>query len=407
VDFVKINKNRLINNLEEIKKIGYQKNKGVNRLSLNKNDQKARKWLIKKFKNLGLSYKVDEAANLIGKLKSSKSDETNILIIGSHLDSVKNGGKYDGAAGIIAGLECISILKENNLELPWNIELINFTDEEGYHYGGTFGSRAMMGLINEKDLNMSNSKDIPTMKEDFIKINMDPNKVWNARRKKENIMGYLELHIEQGNKLYDNDKDIGIVTGIVGTFRYNIKIKGKANHAGTTSMNQRKDALINASKIFNLLPEWCKTSSEEMVGTIGKIKLFPGTINVIPGLCEFTVELRSKKCEESIRVKNRLMKWIKNNATGNVETILEKSGVSMNSKLIQNIKKSAEREKLNYIKLNSGAGHDAMSFAPYVPTGMIFIPSKNGLSHCPQEYSENEWIIKGTQTLLNTIISIV
>jgi hydantoinase/carbamoylase family amidase len=328
------------------------------------------------------------------------------LITGSHLDTVPNSGKFDGALGVLAALECARVLLEHDVTLPFNLEVVDFTDEEGYHNAGTIGSRAMLGLLKQGELQESKMKGIPTFNQDMKHIGYDPEKIAEAKRDLSRIKAYLELHIEQGNQLESNNAEIGAVTGIVGIYRYDIRVVGAADHAGTTSMKQRKDALVMAAPLFQLLPQWVRARNSKMVGTIGQLTLEPGAANIIPGECRFVVELRSMESQDMIDILELLREWVESLPGSSIRTILEKDGVAMATPLVEAVMRAAETEELKVMKMASGAGHDAQSFANCLPAGMIFVPSKGGKSHCPEEWTSPEDVTKGCQVLLNTILQL-
>lgn len=401
---LEINEKRLLNNLEEISAIGYS-DKGINRMALSEEDLEGRDWLQKKMKEMDMEVSLDSVANMIG-LYRMDSKYTQSVIIGSHLDSVPNGGKYDGTVGIVAGLECIQTLREIDMKLPWNLELINFCDEEGFHCAGTFGSRAMIGLMEEHELDHRKKEGLPTLAEDIKKLGINPYTINQIHRDTKEIRAYLELHIEQGNILEESGVNIGIVTGIVHIYRYIVKNYGTPNHAGTTPMEKRNDALVKVAPLLTLIPQWALQDSPtgSLRATVGQIKVEPGSFNVIPGLCEFSIEIRSLDHHEIQRLSERIGNWLEENTTVYVfETILEKDGALISESMIRLIEKAAIRYGTDYMLLPSGAGHDAMGFAKLLPTGLIFIPSRNGLSHSPDEYCEARWIIDGANVLLNTL----
>ncbi len=403
---MRINADRLNANIEELGEIGYREGKGVTRLSLSEEDIEGRNWLKERMEDAGLEVSVDEAANLIGRLQATVGSSNRVLLVGSHLDTVRRGGRFDGALGVLAGLECAQTLAENDIELPWDLEIVDFTDEEGYHYAGTFGSRMMMGEAKQEEIYQSKTDRAPTLAEDLAKMGLDPKKVTEAYRPPEEIEACLEIHIEQGARLEKRGLDIAAVTGIVGIYRYTVQVMGEANHAGTTPMEHRSDALVKASPVLRLLPEWARARSEEMVATVGQIRVEPGSVNVIPELCEFSVELRSLDNRDMCRVRDRLRDWLRENVEHNMSTVFEKDGVKLEEDIVEAVLDAAADEDLAAEAMPSGAGHDAQTFAPLVPTGMIFIPSHKGKSHCPEEYSKPEWVANGAQVLLNTIMKL-
>jgi len=371
-----VNTERLWSDLQELGKIGFVEGEGVTRLALSDADIAAKEWLTKRMKEAGLEVHMDAATNVIGKLKSATVRDSKIVAVGSHLDTVPQGGRFDGALGVLAGLECARVLQEKKIGLPWDLEIINFSDEEASHNAGTVGSRAMMGTLSRDEIYRSKEKGVPTFAEDMKRLGKDP------------------------------DRDIGAVTGIVGIYRYSVEVLGKTDHAGTTPMSLRDDALVKAAPIFTLLPQWVKARNREMVGTIGQIGLEPGATNVVPGKCMCTVELRSMKPEDMAAIRDLLREWVGKHKGSSIKTIYEKDSVELLKPVIDTIVRAAEIEGLSVIRMVSGAGHDSQSFAPYVPTGMIFVPSRGGKSHCPEEWTDAQQAANGCRVLLRTILEL-
>ncbi len=400
---MQINGDRLNEDLRQLGKIGYRPGKGVTRLALSEDDLLGRRWLQEKMREAGLKVTIDHAANVIGRLPAGRSAAGSV-VIGSHLDTVPEGGAYDGALGVLAGLEVARACQENDIDLPWDLQIINFTDEEGHHYAGTFGSRAMMQGVPEEELEHTRAEGGASLREDLRAAGADPDRISKARRDPGEVRAYFELHVEQG-KLMERDRiDIGAVTGIAGIYRYLVDVKGEANHAGTTSMTDREDALIPAARVVQLLPEWAQARADDMVATVGQFFVEPGAVNIIPGRCSFSVELRSIDSSDMVRVRERLRSWLEENASADMRTVFEKDGNYLDEEIRDLIIDSAMNEDLTVEPMSSGAGHDAQSFATSsVPTGMIFIPSRGGFSHCPQEYSEPEWVAAGGQVLFKTV----
>jgi hydantoinase/carbamoylase family amidase len=297
-------------------------------------------------------------------------------------------------------------LKENGLQLPWDLEVINFTDEEAAHNAGTVGSRAMLGRLQPDEIFVSKAKDIPTYAEEMKKMGKSPERIGDAVRPHDNFEAFLELHIEQGKRLEAGGIRIGAVTGIVGIYRYLVTVSGESGHAGTTPMDLRNDALVKAAPVFYLLPQWVRARNKEMVGTIGQVTVEPGATNVIPGVCSFVVEVRSMNAEDMTAIRNRLTEWVEENEGCGMKTIFEKDSVALSRPLIDTIVDTAELEGLSCVRMPSGAGHDAQSFAAFVPSGMIFVPCRGGKSHCPQEWIEAQSAGDGCQVLLRTILEL-
>lgn len=401
-----IDRDRLWSDLMALGKIGFGQGRGMNRPALSGADIAAREWLIERMNQAGLDIRVDAAANVIGRLKAGAPLSEKILLIGSHLDTVPQGGMFDGALGIAAGLECVRVIRENGIKLPWDLEIVDFSDEEAAYNAGTVGSRAMIGQLKPDEIFVSKTKGGSTFAAEMERMGKDPARIGEAVRDPKIFQWVLELHIEQGSRLESEGIEIGAVTGIVGIYRYIVTVKGEAGHAGTTPMHLRDDALVKAAPVFVMLPQWVQETNREMVGTIGQVTLEPGATNVIPGVCTFIVELRSMKASDMVSVRERLQSWAAAQRNVSVKTIYEKNSVSLSGPLLDAVIRAAESEGLSYMRMPSGAGHDAQSFAPFVPSGMIFVPCKNGKSHCPEEWIEPDQAADGCRVLLRTILEL-
>jgi hydantoinase/carbamoylase family amidase len=403
---ITINKDRLWEELMEIGQFGKQPNGGLARKALSEADQQARMWLVDKMKQAGMDVRIDEAMNVIGTLKARSPQTKTTGAMGSHLDSVPDGGMFDGILGVLSALECARTIRENNIDLPWNLEVISFCDEEAGYNAGTIGSRAMMGLLQDGEIYRSKKKNGETFAENLERLGKDPENIYSAKREAQDLAFFLELHIEQGKVLEVERMQIGVVTAIVGIYRYIVTVTGEPAHAGTTPMNLRKDALVEAAPMFTLLPEWLQKRNPEMVGTIGQVEVEPGATNVVPGECRFVVELRSQIPEDMQAIRDQLFAYCIEREQWHAETIYEKDSVQLSESMIEAISSAAENGAYRWMRMPSGAGHDAQTLAPYVDTGMIFVPCKNGVSHSPLEWVEPHDAANGCQVLLNTIIEL-
>jgi hydantoinase/carbamoylase family amidase len=402
----KINADRLWADLMALGEIGLQPSGGVSRPALSEADLAGRAWLAERFREAGLDVRTDPAANVIGRLPGRQSGGS-VLAMGSHLDTVPQGGKFDGMLGVLGGLECVRAIREHGLQLPWDLELISFCDEEAAHNAGTVGSRAMLGQLAAGELEKSVQHGRPSFAEHLRAAGLDSARVAAARRNPADFRAYLELHIEQGPRLERQGIQIGAVTSIVGIYRYLVTVEGEPAHAGPTPMALRSDALVKAAPVFTLLPEWVRARDPEMVGTIGRVELFPGATNVVPGRCRFVVEVRSQKADDMAHLREVLRDHAAARSGWKVETIFEKDGTPLTESLIQAVAEAAAQEGLSCLRMPSGAGHDAQSFAAAgVPTGMIFVPCRRGVSHSPEEWIEPAQAAQGCQVLLRTLLHV-
>lgn len=389
-----INVERLKKNIHELAKFS-DEGKGITRLSFTETYKKGINFVRKLMEDAGLTTKVDNVGNLIGRIEGKDKDEP-AIIIGSHIDTVPHGGMFDGTVGVLGGIEVIKTLKENRYYNNYPLELISFIDEEGTApalIGGTFGSRTMMGLI-----------DVDTdLRENLKKVNLSEDDVNSAYRDPNTIKNYLELHIEQGRILYDERIPIGIVTGIVGIWRYVATVRGTSNHAGTTPMYARDDALLKSLPLIKGVNDIAKELDKTLVGTVGKINVKPGAANVIPGEVEVTIELR----ELEVEIINEAIARIKDiiNKIGDIALKqIEAKHPSLMDKNVQlQIERACQSKSIKYKHMPSGAGHDAREMAKKVPSGLIFVPSREGKSHVPEELTELNDIREGVDVLLESI----
>ncbi|HKL13541.1 MAG TPA: M20 family metallo-hydrolase [Halanaerobiales bacterium] len=393
-----VNKSRFKENLFHIGKIGENENGGIDRIAFSESYYAA----ADELKNLMVKAKMDVKIDKIGNIIAKKKGENNSLpsiIIGSHLDTVPNGGLFDGNLGVIAGLECVNILNDNNIKTEHPIEIIAFNAEEGSDMGGTFGSRAMMGNVNLKD---------NKLKENLKKYDLKTEDLKEVKRDKGSIASYLELHIEQGLNLIDNNFQIGIVDKIAGIMRYKITVWGESDHAGTTSMLNRKDALTGAVKLINLIEKYAHEVGEPFVATIGDLKVFPGAVNVIPEKVELLLEFRDAKqdrIEDALKQTKKFTQKIKN-IKFEFDKIVIKPPIQLDKNIINILQRSCNNMDTDYMNLTSGAGHDAKVMAKSIPTGMIFVPSVEGKSHCRDEWTELKDCYKGTEVLYSSVLAI-
>lgn len=396
-----VNADRLWVDLMELGKIGAARDGGVSRPGLSPADEEARQWFIRTSEQAGLEVHVDALRNVIGRIPA-KDPDAKVLATGSHLDTVLEGGRFDGALGVMAGLECARVIRENAIELPYAFEVIAFTDEEGAYGAGSVGSRGMIGTLKPGELQRPSGVTGRVFADDLVRLGGDASV--DVRRAPDSFACYLELHIEQGPILESAGMDCGLVTAIVGIERYDVTVTGQAGHAGTTPMHMRKDALVMAAPLFTLLPQWAKEQNPEIMVTIGMVSVLPGGVNIIPGECRFTIGARSSRQEDLDAIGERLMDYAKDKPAFSVKQIYKKPGCAMHSKVMAAIEKGILMTGYSSMALPSGAGHDAQSMGPYVPSGMIFVPCRDGLSHNPAEWIEKDQAARGAQVLLNSFL---
>lgn len=401
-----INLARLKTDIEELGKFGENDKGGLDRTTFTSSELAAREWLKSRLKHSHLVVKVDEAANIWGKGKGTRNLPS--IVFGSHIDTVPNGGKYDGALGVLMALEVLRVLEENGIVTRHPLELVSFSAEEPNPFGlSTFGSRAVSGKLTKANIiDVAGTKLTDALRSAGGSLEQFANCI----RKPVELSAYLEVHIEQGKRLVNSAIPIGIVTAITGIYREQITVIGEANHAGTTSMEDRTDALTAASELILSLERAClKHPSTEVVGTIGKITVTPNAPNIIPDKVTMSLEIRGKTSLEIQEVltaftldcldckEKRAVKIERN-------VLLDQAPAKMDEVVMQVIKNSAELLNFPYLVLGSMAGHDAAHMAAITRSGMIFVPSVGGKSHCPEEESRLEDIEKAANVLLHSIL---
>ena len=400
---LRIDGSRLNSHLTELAKFGKTPEGGTNRVAYSDIDQQARQYAMQLMRDAKLEVGVDAAGNIIGR-RAGTDAALKPLMIGSHIDSVPQGGSYDGQVGSMSAIEVAQSLAENNVRLKHPLEVIIFQNEEG----GTIGSAAISRGLSEKDLNIvTNSK--KTIREGIKFIGGDPDRLASIVRKKGDLAGYLELHIEQGGVLYNEKIDIGVVEGIVGINWWEVTIEGFANHAGTTPMNQRHDALLAAARYIEAVNRVVTSIPGRQVGTVGKIQSFPGAFNVIPGKVATSLELRDLDSTKVETLFEKTMVEVRRieTETGTKFDFKQVNGSKpalTDTRFRQTIDESAKQLGLTTKALPSGAGHDAQEIADICPVGMIFVPSRDGISHSPREFSKPEDIANGANVLLQSLL---
>jgi len=406
---LKINSSRLRHDITELSNIGREADQGLYRLAFSDQDMMARKWLANRIQEAGLALYMDGAANIHGRL--NWDGKTPSVMTGSHIDTIPGAGHLDGALGVIAGLECLRILKESGLALKHPLEVLAFSDEEG-RFGGMFGSQAIAGQLSPQKIHQAIDPEGINISTAMQAQGLNAMDALNAYRSPEGIKAFVELHIEQGPILDKQGASIGVVEGINGLFKWLVRLKGNANHAGSTPMNMRQDAFQGlvevATQIERLLEE---NGSPRSVATIGHVELAPGAANVIPGLAEFTLEVRDLDEQVLETLADAFRRSIsaiarRRNLMFEFEVLSQITPVKCDSAIQEHVKKSAQELGIDCISLPSGAAHDTQIMAKITAAGMIFVPSKDGRSHSPAEWTAWEDIEHGANVLLNTLLKL-
>jgi len=397
LSMIAVNGDRLNASITRLAKIGRLPNGNICRLAFTPEDLQARylvqQWMVE----AGMAVRTDAAGNLIGTYAGRKIGAPS-LATGSHIDTVPSGGEYDGTLGVLAGIEVVRVLRENNIHLNHPVEVIVFTDEES----SMIGCQAMAGMVKPKD---------DAMAERLERIGGNWEEISTAKRTRENVAAFIELHVEQGAVLERSQKQIGIVQGVVGMLRQAISITGQANHAGTTPMDGRQDALVAAAQIVLFVQSIALKMPSQPVATVGFLTVAPNAVNIVPGQVELTVDMRdlSQACLD--QMKELLDQELKAIATHTntqitISPILVVEPTPAADSIQRVIEKTCQQFALSYCHLPSRAGHDALEIGRFTDMGMIFVPSEAGVSHSGEEYTSPEQCVHGANILLNTLLQL-
>lgn len=403
---LQVNSERLSQSLSTLATYGKNEKGGSDRVAYSVHDLAARPFIKELLAAAGLEVSVDFAGNIIGR-KAGKNPSLKRISLGSHIDEVPNGGDYDGPVGVMGAIEVVRTLAEAGIQTEHPLEVIVFTNEEG----GVIGSRALVGSLSEAALQAKSNAGM-THAEGIRLLGGDPSKISSIARTQGDIAAFLELHIEQGGNLDTKKLDIGVVEGIVAIEWWEFTFKGKANHAGTTPMDARKDPLLPAARFILAVNEVITQEEGRQVGTVGKIQAFPGAGNVIPGEVKLNLEIRDLSSEKIWKLYGELETIAKQLAQESGSSLaiqhieVASKPALADLELRKIIKQEAEKLGMTTLSLPSGAGHDAQEMARIAPMGMIFIPSRDGISHAPEEYSSPEAIANGANVLLHTLLEL-
>lgn len=401
-----VNEQRLEATLLKLATFGQDENGETNRVAFSDADIAGRLYVQGLMKEAGLNVSIDYAGNIVG-IRKGKNPDLKPIAFGSHIDMVPNGGNYDGCVGSLAAIEVVRTLEENAITTKHPLEVIIFSNEEG----AILGSRAIAGVLTPDALKVKNITGY-TNGEGIMRIGGDTTKLDDVKRSKGSIGAFLELHIEQGAILEEENLDIGVVDGIVGLNWWDVEITGFANHAGTTPMNKRQDALLAASYFILAVNEVINSYEGGQVGTVGRIRAEPGAPNVIPGKVILSLEIRDLSADKIKMLYKEIEKRAvkigeKTNTTFKITPLDTTGKPALMDEMVKNkIASAAQSLGLTYKNMPSGAGHDAQDMALIAPTGMIFVPSVGGISHSPKEYTSSEDMANGANVLLRTILTL-
>ncbi|MCA1994491.1 MAG: Zn-dependent hydrolase [Coleofasciculus sp. S288] len=400
-----LNGDRLNHNLAQLAKIGKLPQGGVRRLAYSPEDLMARQLVQDWMVEAGMSVRVDAAGNIIGTY-AGEQEGVPTLATGSHVDTVPSGGRYDGALGVVAGIEVVRVLRENNVRLAHPLEVIVFTDEEG----AMIGSKAMSGTV-VNDPEYYRREDGTSIQTCLKRLGGNWEQLVTAQRNRTEIAAFVELHVEQGGVLDSLSHDIGIVEGVVSQHCYAIAIIGRPNHAGTTPMHLRRDALVAASHIVLAVQALAKDTPGEQVATVGALQVWPNAANIVPGQVEMTVDIRDLsliKIEQLVEQLEQQLRAIASTTQTEItmKPILSVAPTPAVPQVKEAIATACQQLGLSYSYLPSRASHDAQEIGRFTDMGIIFVPSAAGISHSEDEYTSPEQCTQGANVLLQTLLQL-
>jgi len=418
---MRINADRMLAEFNELARIGATGDGGIHRPTFSEAHLAARRWFREQIENSGLEFRTDGVGNhsaifaQSGAVGEVEARTKQTFLLGSHLDSVPNGGRFDGALGVMAAFEVLRTIKDAGLSLKAraeplrsvNLEAIDFTDEEGTLVG-LLGSAALTGHLHP-DLLQNPRGGREALVDGMKRAGLSEESMLSAARPKESLAGYLELHIEQGKRLERAGTNIGIVSAIVGIWSYRLSFIGRADHAGTTTMDDRLDASLGASAFTLAAHEIVKRDFPNCVVNVGNMEFVPGAFNIVPARVDVSLEFRSPDEEEFKRLDSVLLERAQEEAKRfglelKVDFLGKHSPSLMNDQVQSAFAEACNDLGLSHVSLTSGAGHDGQSFDGLCPVGMIFVPSKDGASHSPREFTEWEDCVNGANVLLQTAL---
>jgi N-carbamoyl-L-amino-acid hydrolase len=403
---LRVDSTRMYADFEALAHIGANPEGGVDRLALSTEDWQARIWLADRIDEAGLALVDDDAANLGGAIYSDNPN-AKTLLLGSHLDTVPNGGRYDGSIGIVAALECLRTIREAELKLPTHLEMINFTDDEGT-WRSLFGVRAFAGMLAADEISDARLENAP-FRAALARVGLELRDVSNAYRDPAELAGYLELHIEHGTRLEKADTSIGVVTGIVGRTTYAIDFHGEAGHSGTTDMYKRRDALRGAALFIVRAHDMIRARYGDGIFSCGDVHVEPGKYNIIPSEARLIAECRHVSEALLAEMETAIIQIARECAasyglTVDIQPKIHMPAAAMTAGFLDTIEASCDVLKLSHMRLVSYAGHAAQIISQVAPCGMIFVPSLGGIGHSPHEFTPWDDIVDGANALLQTVL---
>jgi allantoate deiminase len=395
-------------NLEALGQYTETPGNGTTRLPFTKEARAAAEAIKVMMQDAGLTVEEDVVGNVFGRLEGS-DPALPVLMTGSHFDTVTSGGNFDGLMGIVTGIEIARLVRDSGVKLKRTLVVAAFNDEEGLRFGtGYFGSKAILGQLSLAALHRYKDKDGISIYDAMKEYGKNPEDIMKASWELKNIRAFIEAHIEQGPVLHYSGKELGLVECIVGIQRYMVTVKGRADHAGTTPMEMRLDAVEAASKVISKIPGWAREKGGGTVATVGLVKTIPGGMNIVAEEVQFSVDIRSRNNDDIEDIAQNIRRALDEACTrcGTVSVMDSKlaiTPVNLNEAMLKTLEASCKKNDFSYRRMLSGAGHDALAIGQVLDTVMVFVPSKDGRSHCPVEWSEYHSIAKAVAVIYELI----
>jgi N-carbamoyl-L-amino-acid hydrolase len=404
----RINTQRFLKSLKEQVTFGDTGDGGVSRPALSPEDHAIRKWFQAMIESDGFEYRIDGAGNQSAILRCT-NPSAKTLLLGSHLDSVRNGGRFDGVLGVLSAYEVLRTLRETDVKLPFHIEVINFTDEEGSILG-LLGSLAVAGKLSQQSLaSPRGGREI--FVEGMKRVGINDQSILDSKRDLSTIEGYIEVHIEQGTRLEESGLKIGVVPAIVGITSYRICFIGQTGHAGTTPMDKRKDAFQGAAVFSERARHLVMERYSPGVVNFGVVSIAPSMFNIIPGRAELAMEFRHGEPQRFAEMEQALVE-LASTVAGEYGLEVEahfietKAPALMSERFMLAVERAADGLKLSHSRMMSFAGHDSQALADTIDTVMFFVPSVKGVSHNPREFTSDDDCVNGANVMLQTVIGL-
>ena len=409
---LRVDPERLAQDLRGLSRIGLHEDGSVTRLAFSLADLRARQYMIHLCQRAGLQVRMDGIGNLIARLEAGPPGAPAVAL-GSHVDSVPRGGRFDGAVGAVAALEIARVLREADVRLARPIEVLIFAAEESSRFGfSTIGSSAMAGTSEPERLLRLTDRDGERLGDILGRLGISGDEVRAACRAPGEVGHYLELHIEQGRVLTEAGKRLGVVRAIAAPCRLRVTFRGRADHSGATPMRLRRDALVAAAYLIAFVEEVCRRErAVSVVGTVGAIEARPGAMNVVPGEAVLWVDLRSTSAAERTACRDAVVARAEGLVAERglaleIETLMEDPPVTMDPAVAALFERLAREHGIDHLVMDSGAGHDAMQMACIARAGLLFVPSREGQSHNPREWTSVADIALGAQVLLEATLAL-